>query len=125
MIEAFPLLQQPLGSNSCFPTAVRAVLLWHGVEISPQTISDLCGEGVLGCDLETAIPSLREEYDVEELRGDIQALRETISNEDDPQPAIVILKYSADSLLDHAVVLLGIQLQRDEIRSYEVVEFMD
>jgi hypothetical protein len=125
MISPFPLLQQAPGSNSCFPTAVRAVLLWHGYDESPEAISRLCQETRLGCDLERAIPALREEFDVEELRADAETLRAIINDANDPEPVIVTLKPSVQSPMDHAVVLIGTEQRQGVLGIQEVVAFMD
>ena len=70
MVEHFPNLRQSPGSNACFPTCARAVLLWYGEQVTQDDVSEWCQETSEGCILDLALASLRDEgFDLEELTG--------------------------------------------------------
>lgn len=69
------------------------------------------------------MPRLREEFDIEELPGGAQALRTVVCDEEEPQPVIVTLKSSIEDVMDHAVVVIGIE--QDEGQESTTVAFMD
>jgi hypothetical protein len=132
MIADFPLLQQPPGSNSCFSTSVRAVLLWWGEQVSQREAQEWCREGRRGCILDLAIDGLREAgFDVEELTAPTEEeareiLCTTITDEDNPQPVIVTLANPLVSLDgDHAVVVINIRQAEAGSGTREIIEYMD
>src|SRR5437868_3756271 len=122
MIRNFRPLRQPPGSNSCLPTAVRAVLLWHGEQASPEEVSEWCREERKGSILDLALDGLREAgFDVEELIAPTETeaqnlLRTTITDDEDAQPVIALLANPAVSEQeDHAVVVTNIRhIRTDE-----------
>jgi hypothetical protein len=74
VIQPFPLLRQPPDSNSCLPTAVRAVLLWYGEDVTQDEVSGWCQEDSKGCGLDLAIDGLREAgFDIDELIAPTEA----------------------------------------------------
>src|SRR5882724_3878689 len=111
MVSHFLPLRQPLGSNSCFPTTVLAILLWHGETVTLEEVSEWCLEDQDGCVLDLALDGLREAgIDIEELiaheeeeaRSQLQSI---VGNEEDAQPVIVTLKNPFLPVTgDHAVV---------------------
>ena len=111
MIKEFPLLQQPSGSKSCLSTSVRAILLWHGESVTQSEVSAWCGENERGCWLDSAIEELRlEGFDIDDLtRSEENEIIAIAADEDDPQPVLVTIQNSIAGLMDHAVVLLGIE----------------
>ena len=127
----FRPLRQPPSRNSCLPTVVRAVLHWHGVQASPDEVSEWCQEESKGCLLDLAIDGLREAgFEVEELTAPTEAemislLREAVTSEDDYQPVIVTLQNPAlGTTLDHAVVVIHIG-QGQDLDISNTVEYMD
>lgn len=87
----FQPLRQPPGSNSCLPTAVRAVLLWHGENVSSENVSRWCREDVDGCVLFLALQGLQDEgFDIVEVR-DENALREVFIEEEPERVVILIM----------------------------------
>ncbi len=128
MIESFPRLQQPLGSNSCLPTAIRAVLIWYGVEDSEllDSISEICGESELGCDFDTALAGLRVEFEIVDLSQSEEEIRALVSGTGDPQPVIVNLRNQSEiGPPYHAVVLIAIEYEGEDPKSNEIVTFLD
>ncbi len=127
-----PLLRQPAGSNSCLPTAVRAVLLGRGLVVSSHEVSVWCRETDRGCWFDAAIEGLREaDLDVEDLTGAAASqIAALVSDPDNPQPVIVtiapealgsglvvLLPTESSTWADHAVVLTS--------AGDESVRFMD
>ncbi len=130
MIENFPQLRQATGSNSCLPTAVRAVLRWQGQVPSQEDVSEWCQEGILGCLWTDALDGLADAgFTVDEIRERTEAdawerLREIVDYPDDPQPVIVTLQMPfRDFNGDHAVVVIGII--SDGNHGSESVTYMD
>jgi hypothetical protein len=132
VIANFPTLRQPLGSNSCLPTAVCAILRWLDTDVTLDEVSEWCSEDPEGCILDIAIAGLSDAgIEMEELNAPTDAEREalvrlTVTDEENAQPILVTLQ---NPLLmttgDHAVVLLGIRSVQVESNSYEIVEYMD
>lgn len=114
--------QQPLGSQSCVPTCVRAVLAWHGQTASQDQVSEWCREESDGCNLFLTLQSLGEEgFDAVEVQ-DEDVLLEMFAGED-PEPVIAMIRTPSmmpDS--DHAVIIHAIQ-QQDGVA--QVVDYMD
>ena len=110
MVENFPLLKQPSGSNDCLPTVVRAVLQWHSERITARQAAEWCRVTEDGCWIDAALEGLRfEGFDIEELSRDEERVIFAVTDADDPHPVIVTLQNSIASRTDHAVVLLGIE----------------
>ena len=109
MIQDFPLLRQP-GDKSCLPTAVRAVLLWHGQSVTRSQISAWCGEDSNGCWIDSALEGLRfEGFDIEEISRNKEAVILIVNDADDPHPIIMLTQNLIAVNINHAVVLLGIE----------------
>jgi len=124
MIENFPLVSQPPGSNSCLPTVIYAVLRCQGRTVSQQEVSQWCHEDPDGCLLDLAIAGLRDqEIDVDELpQDDFDSVRAYVTDEEEPQPVIVTIKTPfVPSLMDHAVVVLDVR----QIEGQEFMAYMD
>ncbi len=116
MIENYECLQQPLGSNSCLPTIIRAILLFWEEEITQEEASEWCGETEDGCFWPEAIDSLRREgYRIEEL-VDRDQIIENVENEYPVAVNIVPDNRLIGTGLSHAVVILNID---DEISYHD------
>ncbi len=128
MIDDFFRLKQDIWSNSCLPTAVRAILLWYGDTISQDTVAEWCEEGPLGCSLSIATQGLRDhDLIVTELsanaEGEISLL---VSDPDDPVPVLLTIQTPfSPAGLDHAVVVVGIERVVVDGQTEEYVFFMD
>jgi len=113
--------RQPPGSQSCLPTCVRAVLAWHGQEVSQDQVSEWCREEADGCNVFLALQSLQEEgFDVVEVQNE-DVLLELFAGED-PEPVIVMIRTPSmppDS--DHAVVIHAIEQQGTAL----IIDYMD
>ena len=131
MIENFPLLRQPPGSNACLPTCVYAVLLWHGENVTLDNVSAWCQEETQGCFLDIAIDGLRDAgFDLEELptrtQDDAEEQLRNLFTDSDPIPILVTIQnplISIDS--DHAVVVTDIRRVDTADGEQEIVEYMD
>lgn len=126
MLERFPELKQR-GPDDCLPTAVRAVLLHYGQEVSADDVSRWCEESHRDCWFDTALHGLADYYDLDDLtmRGE-EAVRALVTDPERPGPVIVMLQDpNHPGPLDHAVVLIGIQCEPRERETAEVVRYMD
>lgn len=121
MNPPFPLFQQPLGSQSCAPICVCAVLFWHGQEVAPDQVSEWCREEADGCEFFLALQSLREEgFDVVKVQ-DEEALLKIFAG-DDPEPVIVMIRTpSMTPHSDHAIVINAIEQQG----AMTTIDYMD
>lgn len=97
-----------------------------------EKVSEWCGEEPEGCVLDLAIDGLRDAgFEVEELRADTdgeaqELLRTTITDQDDPQPVIVILQNPLlATRMNHAVVVISIEPGKAVSDMQWDVEFMD
>jgi len=116
MVEGFIPLQQRPGSNSCLPTAITAILRYYGHDVTQSQISDWCREGPEGCVIDLAIEGLREEdCEVTELTEDPEnEMREHVNDAEDPTPVLVTIKPAFSEIMDHAVVVLGLDNEESE-----------
>jgi hypothetical protein len=125
MVESFFPLQQPLGSNSCLPTAIISILRnQFGSDVVPEDVSDWCREDSLGCDLDLAVEGLRENgWSMQRLVGDPEAeMRAHVNDPDKAVPVIAIVSTRSGLTSSHAVVVLGFEHLDD---GSEEVAFMD
>ena len=128
MAVPLPSLRQPPGSNSCLPTAVRAVLLYYELDVSGEEASLWCRETPDGCWLDDALDGLRDAgFDIEDLTGvTTEEMRLRVTAEPDPQPVIVTVKDPfVPSGYDHAVVVTNVGRPSPEDMPLASVEFMD
>lgn len=125
MNPPFRPLQQPPGSNSCLPTCVRAVLSWHGQEVSPDQVSEWCREEADGCEFFLALQSLQAEgFDVVEVQ-DEGVLLEMFTGED-PDPVIVMVRTpSMTPNTDHAVVIHAVIHAIEPQGAALLIDYMD
>lgn len=114
-------LQQSLGSQSCVPTCVRAMLLWHGQETSPEQISEWCQENADGCNVFLAMQSLGElGFDVAQVQDEDELL--AMFALEDPEPVIIMVRPAFMALSsDHALVIYAIEQQE----STQIIHYMD
>ena len=98
MEQPFEPLQQPLGSNSCLSTCVRAVLRFYGVPATLAEAREWCGEDIDGSVYPLAISGLEEAgFEVAEVRDEASLLAlfeelEGQGSERDREPVIIFLQ---------------------------------
>ena len=114
-------LQQPPSSQSCVPTCVPAVLLWHEQEASPEQVSEWCQESADGCNIFLAMQSLGElGFDVAQVQDEDELLE--MFAEEDPEPVIIMVRPAFMALsTDHALVIYAI----DQQESTQIIHYMD
>lgn len=131
MIDDFPTHQQQT-NWSCLPTAVLSVLEYLGrSDISMDQVAEWCqvlsggacrwDDSVRG--LRRALQEEQGEYDVVDVEGDWDGLRESV--EDNDEPVIVSIANPnplAEVVAGHAVVILRFEASKD---GQEYVVYMD
>lgn len=124
MVEEFVPLRQPPGSKQCLPTAIAAILQYHGRYVTIDEVSDWCKEGPSGCVIAIWVPELIDhDCIVEELNRDPEdELRSHVNDPNDPLPILVMVKTPFSPDMDHAIVILGIDNNDEE---EEIVTYMD
>lgn len=122
-------MQQPLGSMSCFSTAVLAVLQWYGRSANLVEVRKWCGEDRFGCTLDQ-IEVRMESYgvDVDVWTRDFESkLRDTINDSIEPSPVIVTIQSDRfnSGTTDHAIVIVGIETANRNDAGEKRIYFMD
>jgi len=110
MVEEFEPEQQRPGSNSCLPTAIRAILRYYGRDVTQSQISNWCQEGPDGCVIDLAMDGLcAQDWDViEPTDGPETEIRQYVNDENEPTPVLVTIKPAFSDVTDHAVAVLGV-----------------
>jgi len=102
-------------------------LQWLGVvdEELAERLSRSCEETELGCDFDTAVRNLRQDYEIDEISGDEARVRLVVGDLVAPSPAIMLLPYDLVPFGSqfHAIVLLG--FRPDSSTGREQAVFMD
>jgi hypothetical protein len=134
--RALPCVQQPPGSNSCLPSAVLPVLMWHHDQQTPdselnlETVSRWCGETDDGCLLDLAMTRLDEAGWTVEDHSDAEEeeIRRLLRDDDHYAPLVVtVMNPYLPASMDHAVVLFDVLEEGEPGRNgiREMVAFMD
>ena len=106
MILDVPRRRQPDGVT-CLPTCVWCVLTFQGYRVDLDDVIEACRLDTLGASDELALQSLREQWDIDEVREfDRSSIRDAL---DDSRPLILTYEVGEVGLhsLGHAVVICG------------------
>lgn len=124
MVENFPLLQQKLGSYSCLPTCITAILQYFNLMVTVEEVSGWCNEDSDGCVIDVAMQGLRDQdCDIIKLTNDPEnEIRQYVNDPNDPMPILVTIMPAFSSDMDHAVVVLGLKSVENKD---EIVTLMD